>query len=586
MVPSLLLALTVIIVMIDVLVGIHRGFQYSLVRLLVWIAGTFVAILISRSVTVFVLLKLAKVPNMNLFAFDVFGSRLDSLTDSVGTHLTGLTVSFMVPVVFVGLFIITKFITWLIYIFIKKLIIKSAKKATAHNAAVDAVKAVESSEMPDIESADMEQPVNLTAAGSGQSGDPEFGTFGIYPKEEIPKPVFNSNEEPGEAEQMPAAPEAESTDVRKLTMTDPFLLAAKGQLPEVDPETVTIEPQTANVDEEDSDGFAALSESEDGFESLARASLMEDEQRETENKKNIEKPKKVKVRKLKLPKRRKLKRKHSIAAFLIKKSVASSVFGGILGAVIAVYSCAIIASPVSQIVRIIADEKVADDAVDVVSTAANEDLGELFEHAFDKREPKVDKLPKVFEISESFSLRPEDITEVFDTADDSVVHYIYKYTGADCLASSIYNYLTPIKPEDIEITKQGVKEYNFPDSLRHYSKYIPQLRSLIEVLHKGEGMSMEALNKVESTLKLLFKSGEKGDLLSSSDKLAIANSMVDTLNETIVEQLGPYTVDVKLQHFDTFAQVDYGMTEMFEEMRKIIRLGFFERKYSAMEQIQ
>ncbi|MCR4624651.1 MAG: CvpA family protein [Lachnospiraceae bacterium] len=585
MVPSLLLALTVIIVMIDVLVGIHRGFQYSLVRLLVWIAGTFVAILISRSVTVFILLKLAKVPNMNLFAFDVFGSRLDSLTDSVGTHLTGLTVSFMVPVVFVGLFIITKFITWLIYIFIKKLIIKSAKKATAHNAAVDAVKAVESSEMPDIESAAMEEPVNLSGVSDAASDDPEFGTFGIYPKEEKPRPVFAESTEPGGADQMPVAPETESADVRKLAMTDPFLLAAKGELPEAEPEVAAFEPQVEEAEE--TEGFAALAESGDGFESLARASLME-EQREAEKeiRRNADKPKKVKVKKAAQPKRRRLKRKHSIAAFLIKKSVASSIFGGILGAVIAVYSCAIIASPVSQIVRIIADEKVAADAVDVISTAANEDLGELFDHAFDKREPKVDKLPKVFEISESFSLRPEDITEVFDTADDSVVHYIYKYTGADCLASTIYNSLTPVKTDEIDLAKKGVAEYNFPDSLRYYAKYIPQFRSLIETLHKGEGVSVGVLNKVESTLKLLFKSGDKGDVLSKQDKLQIANSMVDTLNETIVKQIGPYTVDVVLKHFDSYEEIDAGMTDVFNEMKRIVKLGFFERKYSAMEQAE
>ena len=191
MVPSLLLALTVIIVMIDVLVGIHRGFQYSLVRLLLWAAGTVIALLIARSVTVFILLKMAKVPDMKMFAFDVFGSRLNDLTDSVGTHLSGLTVSFMVPVVFSALFLITKFITWIIYIFVKKLIIKSAKKATAHNAAVDAVKAVESSEMPDIASDDIEQPVNLTGRNSDGANDPEFGTFGIYPKdEERPRPVM------------------------------------------------------------------------------------------------------------------------------------------------------------------------------------------------------------------------------------------------------------------------------------------------------------------------------------------------------------------------------------------------------------
>ena len=55
MVLSILLALTVIIVMIDVLVGIHRGVKFGVVRLLIWIAGAAVAAVFARSLTLWIL---------------------------------------------------------------------------------------------------------------------------------------------------------------------------------------------------------------------------------------------------------------------------------------------------------------------------------------------------------------------------------------------------------------------------------------------------------------------------------------------------------------------------------------------------
>ena len=563
MVPSLLLALTVIIVMIDVLVGIHRGFQYSLVRLLIWIAGTVIALLIARSVTVFVLLKLAKVPDMKMFAFDVFGTRLNSLTDSVGIHLSGLTVSFMVPVVFSALFLITKFITWVIYIFVKKLIIKSAKKATAHNAAVDAVKAVESSEMPDIESADIDQPVNLT--GRDGAEDPEFGTFGIYPKdEERPRPVMTDEVPALEAPAAVAAVQeaAEEPAVDALAM----LAESSEQISEAYEE----EPAAEAVD-----GFEALAaSSEDGFESLARASLME-EAGEAESRSSA--TRKVKPRKIKVPKFKRLKKKHSIASLLIQKSKASSVFGGILGGIVAIYSCAIVFAPLSNMVKIIADARVAEDAVDILATAVNEDVGALFDNAFVKSDKKPDNYPKVFEISENFSLRPEDFTEVFDTANDSIAHYVYKYSGADFVATSIYNSLSPVKPEDIDLAKKGTDVYSFPESLKYYAGYIPTTKSLIETLRKGEGVSLELIGRIERMLRLLFDTGSKGDVLTKADKLGIANTIVDTLNDTINEQLGPYSTDPILDRFEEFDQVNSGMAEVFNEVRRLIRQGFFER---------
>lgn len=563
MVPSLLLALTVIIVMIDVLVGIHRGFQYSLVRLLLWAAGTVIALLIARSVTVFILLKMAKVPDMKMFAFDVFGSRLNNLTDSVGTHLSGLTVSFMVPVVFSALFLITKFITWIIYIFVKKLIIKSAKKATAHNAAVDAVKAVESSEMPDVAGEDIEQPVNLTGR---ESNDPEFGTFGIYPKdEERPRPVMTDE-----------TPRQEKT-------VDAFAMLARGEEPVTDPLAMiaeTADEVSEAVEEpaeaEIADGFEALAaSSEDGFESLARASLMEEADSPTESRSSG--TRKIKPRKIKVPKFKRLKKKHSIASFLIQKSKASSVFGGILGGIVALYSCAIVFAPLSNMISIISGGKMAGEAVDLMATVVNEDVGELMDNAFVKTDKKPDNYPKVFEISDSFSLRPEDFKELFDTAGDSVAHYVYKYSGADSVATAIYDFLSPVKPEDIGLINKGTAVYNFPESLSYYNRFIPATKAFIDTIRKGEGVSYEVVDRIERFLILLFTNGGAGDVLTNADKLDIANTITDTLNDEINKVLGPYSTDRVLKQFESYDQVNDGMSDVFNEVRRLIKQGFFER---------
>ena len=78
-------------------------------------------------------------------------------------------------------------------------------------------------------------------------------------------------------------------------------------------------------------------------------------------------------------------------------------------------------------------------------------------------------------------------------------------------------------------------------------------------------------------LRLLFDTGSKGDVLTKADKLGIANTIVDTLNDTINEQLGPYSTDPILDRFEEFDQVNSGMAEVFNEVRRLIRQGFFER---------
>ena len=131
--------------------------------------------------------------------------------------------------------------------------------------------------------------------------------------------------------------------------------------------------------------------------------------------------------------------------------------------------------------------------------------------------------------------------------------------------------------EDIDLAKKGTDVYSFPESLKYYAGYIPTTKSLIETLRKGEGVSLELIGRIERMLRLLFDTGSKGDVLTKADKLGIANTIVDTLNDTINEQLGPYSTDPILDRFEEFDQVNSGMAEVFNEVRRLIRQGFFER---------
>ena len=85
------------------------------------------------------------------------------------------------------------------------------------------------------------------------------------------------------------------------------------------------------------------------------------------------------------------------------------------------------------------------------------------------------------------------------------------------------------------------------------------------------------IGRIERILKLLFDTGSKGDVLTKADKLDIANAIVDALDDKIKEQLGPYSTDRILDRFEDFDQVNSGMTTVFNEVRRLIRQGFFER---------
>jgi len=582
MVLSILFALTVIIAMIDVLVGIHRGIKFGLVRLGIWIAGTVVCLLLAKGVAQWLLLKLAKVPDMKLFTFDVFGKWMGEYTGTIGSHMSALTVSAFIPVVFVGLFLIAKPITWIIYLIVKQFIKKAAKKATAHNAAVDAVTAVKKSEMPDVTSVELEQPYDATFPGSAfktEDGE-EFGTFGIFPKEtssstkeEKAKENIDSDPEAGDAFSILSRQDSLYEEDTEADNADDLQAEENTDIVSDGFNTPADETDDPESNETETDGFESMQMSADGFENLARASLLDTEKQDIEEKKNKPGPaKKVKPAKIKPVKEKKLKKKHSFALFLMDKTVLSSVLGGILGLFTALVACAVIASPVKELVKVIAETETAEPTVKLVSALTELDMQEVIDDAFSKNDKSIAVMPKDFKVIGDFSLRIEDFTEVCTDLDNSVLHQIYKYSGADCIAASIYNCLIPVTPEELKLEKRGVDTYNITETLRCYAGLIPELYDLIDTINDRDGLNVELIDKLDNIIKDVMDTDGKGAVLNAEDKLQLANGLLGRFND-IIEDSKVISPDLLFEYFEEYSDVKEGFEKAFDLMRRFCRAG-------------
>ena len=572
MVLSILLALTVIIVMIDVIVGIHRGVKFGLVRLGIWILGIIVCLLITQSVTEWLLLKLAKVPGMKLFSFDVFGGWLGSHTDTIGNHLSALSVSIMAPVVFVALFLITKFITWIIYLIVKHFIKKSAKWTTAHNAAVDAVTAVKSSEMPEADQQVLEQPFvpSLSKETMVDENGEEFGTFGIYPKEA---------EEDSELSN-----ESEKTLALSADPTDAFsMLVAGEESSGADADEEVEEEQEAPGEDADDEEAVETSEEaseeeeveepSDGFESLAMAAAIEDEKKEAERAKEKAKQAKEKKTKIKPAKERKLKKRWSVAVYLLQDSKLSRVLGGVLGMFIGLVASAIIISPITEIVKIIRDSDMAKPMVELTIYGTNLDFRRVVNEAFVKGDEPITVLPTYFNVIGDLGFRTDDFVDVFSTMDDSAVHYIYKFSGADFVSSHIYAALTEVKPQDIGLDYKGIKSYDIAETLKCYVKLAPDANRVIEMINNRTGLSVELVDGLEKGLLHLLDISGEGAILTDYDKLKLMNGMAERFNEVILEQIEADPEAYVFRPFESYQEAREGIKAVFDAVKQLIKIG-------------
>ncbi len=122
-----------LVVALEALVGVLRGVKLSGIRVGYTVLGTLIAALIAKSLTVTIILKIAAANGLegdsltaivtNFFASSDFAA----IGAAVAPHIAGLSLSVMIPLVFVPLFLVFKLIGLFLYL-ITKLIIKKITK--------------------------------------------------------------------------------------------------------------------------------------------------------------------------------------------------------------------------------------------------------------------------------------------------------------------------------------------------------------------------------------------------------------------------------------------------------------------------
>jgi len=116
------------IMLIEITVGALRGFKYSAIRLVFTLLAAFLAALFAKKVTLLLAMKLAETSDLkgtslsevvnNLFE----GSGYEDIAATIAPHLAGLSLSFLIPVVFIVMFLLFKLVSLILYAIVKAII--------------------------------------------------------------------------------------------------------------------------------------------------------------------------------------------------------------------------------------------------------------------------------------------------------------------------------------------------------------------------------------------------------------------------------------------------------------------------------
>ena len=265
--------------------------------------------------------------------------------------------------------------------------------------------------------------------------------------------------------------------------------------------------------------------------------------------------------------------------FLMRETLASKVLGGVLGLLISLFACAIIMIPVTQVFKIISTKEEAEAVVDLAFTLSKMDTEGFFDRALEESDRPAPIIQKEIELTGDISIRAQDFVEMFTDGDKSIVYSVYKYSGANAIASFIYDRLTPVDVKDIKLENKGIKEYNFPDTLSCYVGLAPRVKELIDVINHGKGVSIEFINDIEDCLDYIIVDRGKGEILTRDDKLALVNTFIDGMNKRLEQspiiaeaQTGVIVID----NFSDYNEMREGLSNLFDLVRRLISAGLLE----------
>ena len=196
--------------------------------------------------------------------------------------------------------------------------------------------------------------------------------------------------------------------------------------------------------------------------------------------------------------------------------------------------------------------------------------------AFVKGDEPITVLPTYFNVIGDLGFRTDDFVDVFSTMDDSAVHYIYKFSGADFVSSRIYSALTEVKPEDIGLDNKGIRSYDISETLKCYVKLAPDANRVIEMINNRTGLSVELVDGLEKGLLNLLDISGEGAILTDYDKLKLMNGMAERFNEIILEQVETGSETYVFHPFESYQEAREGIKAVFEAVKQLIKIGILK----------
>lgn len=240
-----------------------------------------------------------------------------------------------------------------------------------------------------------------------------------------------------------------------------------------------------------------------------------------------------------------------------EKTTVNKVIGGVAGFLIGVAACAIIASPVSCLIKTIDDSGAVDSAFHIAGMAM-----------------------EMTETLDSGNFTIEDAQAAYNSVVHSPASYLCRYTGTEWIAMKIYNSISTVSPKQIGTEKEEDITYSFPTVFTNFLSISNKIDRVMTLFHDGKRYCVEVLDSLEDIVFYFLDVS----VITDSDKLTMLNNSIESIEEAVESYIGFGDDRQIFKPFDSYEQFREDIRTIFAIARIPASL-FADRDASGLESI-
>ncbi len=228
--------------------------------------------------------------------------------------------------------------------------------------------------------------------------------------------------------------------------------------------------------------------------------------------------------------------------------VWSRIVGGLVGAILALVSCAVLVSPLSGVTHVVRKSGNLDAVLNTI-TIVSDDSGDT----------------------------ASMIEDFYNSVESSPAAYVLRYTGAEAIANGVYSINSRVSSSYVGADEAETKRYSFPDMLSGIMNISESAEKVLRLIDSDN----YTIRELTDSMEVLVMSVVKTELLEDNDKLGIVNASADTLSRMIAEGIG--FKDLKLlEHYRDYDSFVKDVERLFKVVGKI---GDLASGYSSFDDI-